>query len=230
MTNKLLAMLEETFTKKGAIRDAHHPEVVVYYATQSPSRSMFLEGKGPSFVEDYISVGKKLTAAGATMLCMPCNTAHFALDEIESAVGVPFINIIKNVGQRIQDAFPHKTVGLIASDGCLAGKVYERVFDVMCPDIKLIYPDKAHQSESTRGICNVKNVCRFLPLGHPDRPKTIFTCVCEHLRRNGAEVIVTGCTDISVDFSPQDFSEIEVIDSLQVLSDACWGYLLQDTP
>jgi hypothetical protein len=48
-TNKILVMMENFFTQHGAFRDTHHPEVIVYYATQAPSRSLFLEGKGGLF-------------------------------------------------------------------------------------------------------------------------------------------------------------------------------------
>ena len=45
-TNKLNDLIEEEYTKNGAFRDAHHPELLIWQATQAPSRSMFLEGKG----------------------------------------------------------------------------------------------------------------------------------------------------------------------------------------
>lgn len=86
-TNKLLEIIEIRLTKNGAFRDAHHPEMIVYQATQAPSRSMFLEGRGESFIDDYIRVGKKLKNAGAKKIAMCCNTAHFAIDEISSGIG-----------------------------------------------------------------------------------------------------------------------------------------------
>ena len=58
-TNKLCQLIEEKLTKSGAFRDAHHPEMLVWQATKVPSRSMYLEGKGPSWIEDYILIGKK---------------------------------------------------------------------------------------------------------------------------------------------------------------------------
>jgi len=126
-TNKLCELLENRLTQDGAYRDAHHPELIVYHTTQAPSRSMYLEGKGPSFIEDYIAVGKKLKSAGATVLCMCCNTAHFAIDEIQSQIGLPFINMVEEVILEVQKK-EIKKVGLIAIDGCSKGKVYEKYF------------------------------------------------------------------------------------------------------
>ena len=65
-TNKLCQLIEEDLTKNGAYRDVHHPEMIVWQATQAPSRSMYLEGKGPSWIEDYVNVGLKLKECGCT--------------------------------------------------------------------------------------------------------------------------------------------------------------------
>lgn len=43
---------------------------------------MYLEGRGPSWIEDYISIGQKLRDCGCTELCMCCNTAHDAVEEL----------------------------------------------------------------------------------------------------------------------------------------------------
>ena len=42
-TNKLLELIENKLTKEGAFRDCHHPEMIIWQATQAPSRSLFLE-------------------------------------------------------------------------------------------------------------------------------------------------------------------------------------------
>lgn len=210
-TNKLCELLEFRITENGAFRDGHHPEMIIYQATNAPSRSMFLEGKGPSFINDYIAIGKKLKAAGATMLCMCCNTAHYAIDEIEQSVGLPFINMIEEVVSATKETRA-KNVGLIASDGCLMGKVYEKYFAKIYPEAQLIYPEPFFQKEVTRGICNVKNSNRFNEINHVDRPYTIFSDVYKHLIECGADLVITGCTDIRVDFCYGN-----TIDSLEVL-------------
>ena len=63
-TNKLLQLIEEKYTRNGAFRDCHHPEMIIWQATQAPSRSMYLEGRGESFLEDYIRIGKGMKSCG----------------------------------------------------------------------------------------------------------------------------------------------------------------------
>ncbi|MDR2628802.1 MAG: amino acid racemase [Puniceicoccales bacterium] len=178
-TNKLLELIENKYTENGAFRDAHHPEMLIYQATQAPSRSMFLEGRGESFIGDYVEVGKKLKNAGATTLCMCCNTAYYAIEILQKEIGLPFINLIAEV-VRVAKNTGEKNIGLAAAVGCLAGKVYEKQFAALFPEVNIIYPDAAMQKEVTRGIVNVKNKNRFLPDDHSDRPKNIFQNVYEH--------------------------------------------------
>jgi aspartate racemase len=211
-TNKLCELIEKKLTEMGAFRDEHHPEMIIYQATKAPSRSMYLEGRGPSFIEDYFNIGIKLKNAGANIICMCCNTAHYAIVELQERIDIPFINVIEEVVISAKKTGKYK-IGLIASDGCLKGKVYEKYFAQLFPNAQIVYPDQQFQYEITRGICNIKNKNRFLEENHPEKPKIIFSKVYEHLLAKGAETIISGCTDIRV-----DFNHTNVIDSLEELA------------
>ena len=156
-TNKLQELIEIELTKSGAFRDSHHPEMLIWQATQVPSRSMFLEGKGKSFIPGYIDIAKKLKNSGVTKIAMCCNTAHFAIDEISEKARIPFVNLIEAIVYEVKKR-KFKSVGLMASDGCLKGKVYEKYFEKICPEVKIIYPNSIYQKLVTKGICNVKNI------------------------------------------------------------------------
>lgn len=179
-TNKLCELIEVELTKSGAYRDCHHIEMIIFQGTQSPSRSMFLEGRAESFVESYIDMAKKLESCGAQILCMCCNTAHYAFDIIQNSIKTNMINLIKEIVLR---AKRYKIVGLIASDGCLKGKVYETYFAKYAPDVKIIYPDSKYQKLVTQGICNIKNIHRFDKLDSKENPKVIFKEVIRHLNK-----------------------------------------------
>lgn len=214
-TNKLCELIETSYTRNGAYRDCHHPEMIVYQATQVPSRSMYLEGRGPSFIDDYVAVGKKLKNCGADVLCMCCNTAHYALQIIQKQTGVPFLNMIDEVVTRCRQTGKIR-FGIAASDGCLKGKVYEAGFAKLFPEAELIYPDEHCQRLVTRAICNVKNMHRFDAADSEERPQHLMEIVHEHLMGRGAEVVVAGCTDLRVDYIP---TSDNVVDSLETLAD-----------
>lgn len=101
-TNKLCQLIEEKCTRSGAFRDCHHPEMIVWQATQAPSRSMYLEGRGESFLDDYIRIGKHLKSCGCDTLCMCCNTAHYFIEELKVNIEVDFINILEEVAKAVK--------------------------------------------------------------------------------------------------------------------------------
>lgn len=217
-TNKLQELMEIRLTKNGAFRDAHHPEMIIYQATQAPSRSMFLEGRGESFITDYIEIGNKLKAAGADKIGICCNTAHFAIDEINEGCRGGVINIVRKTVLEAKDSGAKK-FGLVASDGCVKCRVYDRYFQDDFPQGDIVYPNVATQALVTKGICNIKNAARFLDDDNPERPKNIFAEVCRRLREQGADKIIIGCTDVRVDYFDKNN-----IDSLETMV----SYLLED--
>lgn len=214
-TNKLLEIVENSMIKRfGAYRDQHHPEIIIYQATKAPSRSMYLEGKGSSFVDDYIDIGNKLKLAGANKLCMCCNTAHYAIKDIKKEVGLEFIDMVEETVKKIKK-LDIKKIGLMVSDGCKSSKVYEKYVDLIYPNLKIIYPDDLHQSIITRGICNVKNKHRFDSKENPENPENLFSKVYEYFLNLKVDYVLLGCTDISVVFSRN-----YTISSLGILADS----------
>ena len=146
---------------------------------------------------------------------MNCNTAHFAFEEIKKKSQAPLVNLVEETVKKLAQANPVR-VGLVASDGCLQGKVYERYFKEYLPQTQIVYPDQNHQRMVTKGICNVKNRHRFDPPYDVCSPEYIFSEVCNDLRRKGVDRIILGCTDIRVGFHEHSS---DLIDSLFVMRD-----------
>ena len=221
-TNRLLTLIEEKLTKAGAYRDCHHPEMIVWQATQAPSRSMYLEGRGPSWIEDYVEIGKKLKACGCTELCMCCNTAHYAVDILEEQIGLPFINLLLEVAKKVKKLGCMK-VGMMCTDGLRKEGIYEQYFSKVAPEVEVIYPSEEGQKLVTKGICNAKNTNRYLDKSDKEHPFYCFTSVCNEFEVRGCDCIVAGCTDISNVFTPTLSVKWKFIDSLTVLADSIAG-------
>lgn len=215
-TNRLCQLVEMKMTENGAFRDAHHPEMIIWQATQVPSRSMYLEGRGESFIPGYVEIGRKLKACGCTELCMCCNTAHYAIDELQDQIGLPFINLLEEVAKEANQ-MGSKRIGMMCSDGLRKIKLYDKWFEKVNSGIKLIYPDDEVQKLVTLGICNAKNIKRNDLLGDEYPPK-LYTKVCDWFSKQEVDCIIGGCTDISAVFSPADWKGIYYIDSLIVLA------------
>lgn len=220
-TNKLCSLIEEKLTRNGAFRDAHHPEMLVWHATQAPSRSMYLEGRGPSWIEDYVSIGTKLRDCGCTELCMCCNTAHYAVDMLREQIGIPFVSLLDIVAERCRDLGARRT-GIMCTDGLRKVGLYDKRFALTAPGIELVYPGEEYQQLVTEGICHAKDKVRFAdPATEPLHPANCFERVCRHLEQEkGVDTIVAGCTDICNVFGAnQRNTGCRYVDSLEVLAD-----------
>lgn len=215
-TNRLCQLVEMKMTENGAFRDAHHPEMIIWQATQVPSRSMYLEGRGESFIPGYVEIGKKLKECGCTKLCMCCNTAHYALEELQAQIGLPFINLLEEVAKET-NKHGVKRIGMMCSDGLRRIRLYDKWFEKVNPEMRLVYPDDDFQKFVTKGICNAKNTTRFEP-DNDEYPERLFSKVCDHLISQGMDCIVGGCTDINNVFCPSEWKGINYVDSLNVLA------------
>lgn len=215
-TNRLCEMIERKKTAAGAFRDAHHPEMVVMYATQAPSRSMFLEGRGSDWRPDYVGAAKTLKALGCDIACMCCNTAHYAIDDVVKGSGLQFINILEEVAKKVCE-LKLRTIELWVTDGAKKYDIYGPVFKRIAPDCQIIYPDEDRQKEVTKIICAVKTSSRFLPPTDPAHPRAMI----QELLKSAKAPVVFGCTDIRVAYSVNEpLDGGIVIDSLETLANA----------
>lgn len=221
-TNRLCTLVEQKMTNNGAFRDAHHPEMIIWQATQVPSRSMYLEGRGESFIPGYVDIGRKLKDCGCTELCMCCNTAHYAIKELEQQIGLPFINLLAEVAAECNFRGA-KRIGMMCSDGLRRIGLYDKYFTAANADMKLVYPSEEMQRLVTLGICNAKNTKRNDPTNE-EYPEKLFSKVCDSLMGQGVDCIVGGCTDINAVFCPELWGKVKYVDSLRVLANTIYNH------
>lgn len=226
-TNRLCQLIEEKMTREGAFRDCHHPEMIIWQATQTPSRSMYLEGRGESFIPDYVRISKQLQNCGCTELCMCCNTAHYAIDELIEKTGMPFINIMDEVAKSVK-RLGCKKVAVMCTAGLRKYHLYENSFSKYAPTSEVIYPDDATQEIVTKGICNSKNSIRFNSLDYVEHPFNCFDTVVKIMRDRGCDCVVGGCTDISNVYDCKSTNNFHYVDSLNVLADYIVNHSAKD--
>jgi len=147
---------------------------------------------------------------------MCCNTAHYAIQELEEQIGLSFINLLEEVAKECNQSGVRR-VGMMCSDGLRKIRLYDKYFDLENSEMTVVYPDDEMQKLVTLGICNAKNSKRNDPEGN-EYPEKLYTKVCDWFIEQGVDCIVGGCTDISAVFSPEDWKGVLYIDSLQILA------------
>jgi aspartate racemase len=220
---EIVSRLERRLSLEGAFRDHHHPQVILFQATQAPSRSLFLEGRGESFLPAYTAVGKALAGAGATLLCMTCNTAHWHRGELEQAIGLPWVDALDETCRVFAERHPHvRRVGVLCSEGSRAVRLFETYFQRNLSVVPL-FPSAEGQKAVTEAICSVKKGQHHLPDSADAHPGKLLVPVIQELLQQQVEAIVLGCCEISLALTPPMISHlgVPIVDTMDALVDAC---------
>ncbi len=219
-TAGLVQKIVDIVTDNGARFDQEHPKSVIIQASDAPSRSLWLEGKGPSFIPAYIEAAKSLKLAGADFVVMCCNTAHAAFEEISNGAQIEMINLIElAIEAAIKRTMDKARVGVLCSDGTIKARIFDNALEKVAPNARIIYPEIDFQRLVTEGIIGVK---RGLHRNSNSEisPMENFQAAADKLANDGAEVIILGCTEIPLAWNNK-WSKCQIIDTIDLLARAC---------
>ncbi len=193
-----------------AENDREHIHTIIDSNTAVPDRTAAILGMGPSPVPELMKSAKLLENAGADLLVMPCNTAHFFYDEIRAATRLPLLHMLRltadEIGRRKLDR-----VAVLATEGTVKTGIYARLFEER--GIPYLLPDGAGQSAVTGAIyAGVK-------AGRRDYDTSALRRALDELMERGAEAFVLGCTELPVAFE-QYRLDYPVVDPTEALAKA----------
>lgn len=211
-TNQLCTLIT---TNTPASRDQDHIPVITYNNARIPERVAAVRGvEGASSpVPEMSRTAQVLEQAGADMLLMPCNLAHFFIADVQAAVRIPILNMIEETVNYTAAKYPQcRRVGLLASTPTIECGIYERA--LRRHDRQLLVPDAAEQEDKVmKAIYGSEGIKG----GRMTVPRRLLQEAAERLAERGAEVIIAGCTEVSLVLSPENTS-LDVIDPLAVIA------------
>lgn len=193
-----------------ASTDQEHIPMIIYNCPQIPDRTNYLLGKskenpGPQIIE----CGRKIENAGAELIAIPCITAHALFPEIEKELNIPVLHIIKETAAYLKSEGVKK-IGLEATDGTVQTGVFQRELEQQ--GIEVILPSAEKQEMVMHIIYNNVKAGRRVDM---DR----FGQIEAELHEKGAEVIVLGCTELSM-ISRDEKIGHGYLDAMEVLARA----------
>ena len=197
-------LIEHTAAQK----DQDHLNFLLSSRADTPDRTDFILNNSDSDPAPVmINEVQKLTSAGADIIVIPCNTAHYFYERISSETDTPIINIIRQTVDYCKERGFSK-VGVLSTEGTAASGAYRTVFE--SAGIEYDVCTKEEQKIISDVIYNYikKGV---LP------PKHIFESVSSAMFSRGCNAIVLGCTELSILKRSYALGS-EYIDSLEVLA------------
>lgn len=200
--------LELMVSMTDAATDQEHLPMILMNIPTIPDRTAFILGKShDSPIEPMVALGRQLKEMGCTVLATPCITAHYFHDALQSGIGLPLIHGIRCVAEHLKQAGIRK-VGLMATDGTVRSRTFQQQLGAMGMDT--ILPSQ----EGQKAVMTL--IYDQIKAGlQPDM--ALFENLRDELRSNGAQVIVLGCTELSLLKKEQDLGE-GILDALEVLA------------
>ncbi|MFJ4142775.1 aspartate/glutamate racemase family protein [Pseudomonas sp. NPDC089734] len=203
-------------------KDQEHIKMVVEQNPQIPDRTASLLRDETDPTMALYATCKRLESAGANAIAIPCNTAHAFVERIQPHLRVPIVNMLSETVEWIVQTYgPGKSVGLLATSGTVQSRVYHEAarraalriitpgFDYQNMVMEAIYGERGIKAGFTEGLCREQ-----------------LLLAAEHLCKQGAEVLILGCTELPLVLAHSEVFQINqhnatLVDPTTILAMRC---------
>lgn len=191
-------------------KDQDHVRMLVDHNPTVPNRQDAILGDGADPAPALAEMASRLEAAGADFLVIPCNTAYVFQDSILAATHIPLISIIDvTIAEVVAQAPAAKTVGILATDGCLEARVYQDALEAH--GLVPLVPDSDEMVRLMNLIHNIKGG------SYSAETKSAMQDLAAALCERGAEAVIAGCTEIPLVLD-QSMLPVPLVASTDVLA------------
>jgi aspartate racemase len=194
-----------------ARKDQDHFQVLCFTNPHVPERMRSLaEDGGRRYADAVCASARLLVDGGATHIAIPCNTAHARLADIQRGVEVPIVNMVDLALRAMVAEHGHaRRVGLLATVGTIEQRVYQDGLPGVA--IEWVLPDDGDQRRVSEAILAVK-------VNEGLRAGPVVLAVAGALVERGAEVILVGCTELSMCLDAMRPAGVPLVDPLRILA------------
>ena len=207
-----LDFFEKILRLTPAKTDQEHLRVIIDNNPKIPDRSPAIVGNGEDPTPALVAGARTLQQAGADVIVIPCNTAHYFYERVQNAVSLPVLHILEEVAATAREEVPSaRALGILATAAAVSSGLYARA--CARQGIEVVNPDPASQQVVNRAIYAVK-------AGQMGPEITAgLQKIADALVGRGAQALVLGCTELPFVLKPQDV-RVPLLDSNQILARA----------
>lgn len=193
-----------------ADNDSQHPVVYMLGDTEIPDRSSAILGKGESPLPKMKADLLQLCAMGADVLAVPCNTAHFFIDQFKEELPVPLVHIVEETILAAQRLSP-EGAWMLSTKGTRAAGMYQKYAQKY--DYTLYIPNEEQSDISQSIINNVKanNLCEA---------GRLMKELAEGLWQERDLPVMTACTELPLGYDASGLPGEKSVSSIGALVDA----------
>lgn len=142
---------------------------------------------------------------------IPCNTAHFWFDQLQALTDTPILNMPEETVKAIVQEFPAaKKVGLLGTPGTIADRIYDQ--QLLRFGLQAIHPTASM-------IDRLHNLIFDQIKGQNFVDGELFHDLIREMIQLGAEVVILGCTELSLANYRNPSVNLPIVDSQSILVD-----------
>lgn len=201
-----------------ATRDQEHARVVIWADPTVPPRSTAVMHGTDEPYPLLLAGARTLREVGATVVAMPCNTAHAFLPRLIRDTGMRFLDMIAQTVQTLPPA-PGQ-VAILGTRGTIRSGLYQR--ELAAAGLRHMEPSDALQRLTDEAIALVKT-------GNIHAARAASVDAIRRLSDGGATRIILACTELPVALREHDFRELPpLVDPTEALAQAAVAAYWED--
>ncbi len=186
-----IELMSKILARTPARVEQDHIRLLVDSRPQIPDRTKSILGTGPSPVPMMQDSVKQLAKWGADLLAIPCNTAHHFIDDLQSVVTIPVINMLQLLANRLETNFrPGQSMALLATTGSIKANLFQRYLS----KFELLIPESDVQENLVMTAIYGENGIKASGCTAANRTKMLDAI--ESLASFHPVCVVAGCTEI----------------------------------
>lgn len=184
-------LLEKIVQNTRAEKDQDNIHVILDSNPLIPDRTAAILHGGSDPRPQLQASACRLEAAGAKVLAISCNTAHYFYSDVASAVSVPVLHMPRLTAGYLRCTGLRK-VALLATDGTVESGIYQAAF---VDGVDLLLPGAKEQ----RAVMAL--IYEGVKAGRADFDTAAIRAALAQLEAAGAEAFILGCTELPLAFS-----------------------------
>jgi aspartate racemase len=229
-------------------QDQDYPAWILSSEPATPDRTAALLSGGESALPALERSARRILGAnGADFVIIPCNTAHFYLDELRSRLSTPFLDMVQ---ETVEEAFRRVGrsggVGILGTTATVQSGLYSKRVEELGGGARAVTPLDLENGEELQEKLVMEPI--FGPLVNGNRAgggiksgkfrdPVAKERLAEPLRRAakklseaGADIVLTACTEIPLAIGRESADGVPLLDPMEVAARACVDIALGKRP
>lgn len=210
--------LRQLANKCPAQKDQEHPVVYMIADCDIPDRTTAIFGKGESPLPKIKADLLQLAEMGADVLAVPCNTAHYFIDQFVEELPIPLVHIIDATVLAAKALSP-EGAWMLSTTGTRACGLYQEC--AKKHNYTLYIPNDAQSQLAMDAIGFIK------ANNYPEAGKVLRGMV-EELWAERDLPVMTACTELPLAYDASGLPQEKAVSSIGALVDATVKVLYEE--